>query len=280
MTIDEVQKQGLYEINNIEDARLKTRLLMAHVLGKNKEYVIIHRDIEIGQDKIDEFKKGIEKLKKGIPLAYIINYQEFMKLDFYVDENVLIPRADTEVLVESVLKQVDLKEKLNILDLCTGSGAIAISLAKYSNSNITGTDISNLALDIAKKNAKRNCTKVKFVQSNLFENVQERQWDVIVSNPPYIETEVIETLQAEVKCEPMIALDGGKDGLDFYREIITKSLLFLKDGGLLALEIGYNQANDVVELLKSALNYNKIEVIKDLGGNNRVVLARKTNSNC
>lgn len=280
MTIDEAQKQGLYEINNIEDARLKTRLLMAHVLGKNKEYVIIHKDIEIGQDKIDEFKKGIEKLKKGIPLAYIINYQEFMKLDFYVDENVLIPRADTEVLVESVLKQVDLKEKLNILDLCTGSGAIAISLAKYSNSNITGTDISNLALDIAKKNAKRNCTKVKFVQSNLFENVQERQWDVIVSNPPYIETEVIETLQAEVKCEPMIALDGGKDGLDFYREIITKSLLYLKDDGLLALEIGYNQANDVVELLKSALNYNKIEVIKDLGGNNRVVLARKTNSNC
>lgn len=276
MTIDEVQKQGLYEINNIEDAILKTRLLMAHVLGKNKEYVIIHKDVEIGQDKIDKFKKGIEKLKNGIPLAYIINHQEFMKLDFYVNENVLIPRADTEVLVESVLNQVNVKKELNILDLCTGSGAIAISLAKYSNSNVTGTDISNLALDIAKKNAEKNCTKVKFIQSNLFENVRERQWDVIVSNPPYIETEVIETLQVEVKHEPIIALDGGKDGLDFYRDIITKSLDYLKTGGLLALEIGYNQADNVVKLLKNTAHYNKIKVIKDLGGNNRVVLAIKS----
>lgn len=277
MTIGELQKQGLEALaqNKVEEALLKTRLLMAHVLCKTKEYLIIHSDDEIGDKQIEEFQAGINKLKEGTPLAYITHHQEFMKLDFYIDENVLIPRPDTEILVESVLEKSKEIKNANILDLCTGSGAIAISLAKYLQSNVTAIDISSKALEIAKNNAQKNDVKITFLESDLWANVEEKQWDVIVSNPPYIETKVIETLQTEVKHEPIIALDGGKDGLDFYRRIITGSLEYLKTKGLLALEIGYNQAEEVTILIKNTGCYNEIEVIKDLGGNDRVVLARK-----
>lgn len=278
MTIGEVQKQGIEELvqNKIEESLLKTRLLMAHVLGKTKEYIIIHSNEEIELKQIEEFQEGINKLKEGTPLAYITHNQEFMKLNFYVDENVLIPRPDTEILVEAVLEKCVDRENAKILDLCTGSGAIAISLAKYlHNSNVLGIDISKKALVVAEKNAQRNDVTVYFLESDLWDNIEEKQWDVIVSNPPYIEKELIETLQTEVKHEPMIALDGGTDGLDFYRRIIHGSLEYLKRNGLLALEIGYNQAESVTQLLKNTGSYNEIEVIKDLGGNDRVVLAKK-----
>lgn len=276
MTIAEVQKQGLKELNNVEEASLKTRLLLAYVLGKPKEYLIIHADEEITQNKIDKFFEGIDKLKNGTPLAYITHKQEFMKLDFYVDENVLIPRPDTEILVEAIIERCNENKKIHILDLCTGSGAIAISLASYiPNSSVLGIDISKSALDIAKKNAQKNGVNVSFIESDLLENIDNKEWDVIVSNPPYIETDVIKSLQEEVKKEPIIALDGGKDGLDFYRRIISNAPSYLKNNGLLALEIGYNQANEVTELLNNMGCYDELEVIKDLGGNDRVVLAKR-----
>lgn len=276
MTIGEVQKHGLEELKQLEEAPLKVRLLMAYVLGKPKEYTIIHSDEEMDSHKVEQFYVGIRRLKEGEPLAYITHHQEFMKLDFYVDENVLIPRPDTEVLVETVLEKCTKDKQIKILDLCTGSGAIAVSLAKYlPNASIVGTDISKKALEIAKKNALQNEVQVSFIESNLWENVQDNDWDVIVSNPPYIETSVIKTLQKEVQKEPRIALDGGEDGLNFYRQIIAGTLGCLKTRGILALEIGYNEAEKVTKMLKKSEIYDRIEVIKDLGGNDRVVVARR-----
>ena len=195
-----------------------------------------------------------------------------MGLDFFVDENVLIPQPDTEILVEEVLKISKLyNKKINILDLCTGSGAIAVSLAKYiKDVNIIATDISENAIEIAEKNAIKNNAenKIKFVVSDMFKNI-ENKFDIIVSNPPYIETKEIEKLSKEVKNEPIIALDGGNDGIKYYKIIADNYNKFLNIGGYLLLEIGYNQGESVSKLFKNS------EIKKDLSGNNRVILVKK-----
>ena len=276
MTIKELIKIGDQKLKgaNVQEASLKTKLLLAFVLNTNKEYLIINDDQEINDDKIKTFNNGTEQLCKKVPLEHITHSKEFMNLKFYVDENVLIPRPDTEILVEEILKRC--KTNDNILDLCTGSGAIAISLAKYAKEvNVTGIDISVSAIEIAKKNAITNQTNVNFYESNLFENVKNTEWNIIVSNPPYIETNVIEKLEPEVKCEPIIALNGGEDGLDFYREIIAKSSYYLKEGGTLGLEIGYNQADSVISLIKQNSNFYNEKIIKDLSGNDRVIICNK-----
>lgn len=279
MKIEESLKKAIKDLkeNKIEEPTLKARLLLAYVLKIKKEYLICHEDELIKEKNQEEYEKAIEKLIKGYPLQYITNHQEFMKLDFYVDENVLIPRADTEITVEEVISYCKKEEKkYKILDLCTGSGAIAISLAKYiPNCEITAVDISKLALEIAKKNAKENgIENITWVLSDLFFEVQGK-FDIIVSNPPYIKKEVIKTLDKQVQKEPILALDGGEDGLLFYKEIIQKAPEYLEKCGAIFLEIGYDQKEEVINLIKKNNQYKEVECKKDLGRNDRMIMAKK-----
>lgn len=280
MKIKDILKNGIkiLEENEIEESTLKARMLLANILGENKEYLIIHGEDEISDKLNNSYLEKINRLKNHTPIQYIINKQEFMGYDFYVDNNVLIPQPDTENLVEEVVMIAKslLKENIKILDLCTGSGAIAISLSKILDSNtlVYGSDISQNALKIAEGNAIQNYSKVLFLNSDIFKNIsKEYKFDIIVSNPPYIETETIKTLPEEVKNEPHIALDGGEDGLYFYREIIKNAKDYLNQDGYLAFEIGYNQ-KDRVEKLFDENGYKNIYSKKDLSGNDRVVVAQ------
>ena len=216
MTIKEAIKYGsdLLKENKIEDYSIKVKILISFITGIKKDILINYEDVEILDNKLEIYIYNLNKIIEGVPIQYITKKQEFMGLDFFVDENVLIPQPDTEILVEEVLKISKLyNKKINILDLCTGSGAIAVSLAKYiKDVNIIATDISENAIEIAEKNAIKNNVenKIKFVVSDMFKNI-ENKFDIIVSNPPYIETKEIEKLSKEVKNEPIIALDGGID---------------------------------------------------------------------
>lgn len=261
--------------NNIDEAIIKAKIVLCMVLKIEKEYIIINDSKEMAKEDEEKYFQYINKLKNGIPLQYITNNQEFMKLNFFVDENVLIPRADTEILVEEVISLAN-DDKNKILDVCTGSGAIAVSLAKYiKNSNVMAIDISKEALKIAEKNAFNNNVNIKFIESDLFNNLEENDFDIIVSNPPYIRENVINDLSIEVKHEPKIALDGGKDGLDFYRKLSSESYKYLKEDGYLCLEIGYDQKKEVIEILKNEKKYKNIYSKKDLFGNDRIIIAQK-----
>ena len=225
--------------------------------------------------KLNSLKK-FGKLVNGEPIQYITNSQEFMNLKFYVDNRVLIPQPDTEILVENVISIVENTQKncqkeIEILDLCTGSGIIGICLKKnLQNVKVYVSDISEDALDVAKKNSIQNNVEISFIKSDLFDEINEK-FDIIVSNPPYIESNAIEGLSNEVKNEPKIALDGGKDGLDFYRKIIKEAPNFLNKIGVLALEIGYNQKDAVEKMLKT-YKYKNIQIKKDLSNIDRVII--------
>ena len=279
MTIKETLRKGIIElkINNIQEPSLKARLLLQYILNKPRQYLIIYDNKQLTLRQEVNFFKGIKKLVKGIPLQHITHSQEFMKMTFYVNEDVLIPRPDTEILVEEVIKIAKRINAKKILDLCTGSGAIAVSLAKYiENSQITAVDISDKAISVAKLNAKNNNVEnqITFVESDLFKQLPKEKYDIIVSNPPYIKKEIIKSLDKEVQNEPKIALDGGYDGLDFYRKIINNADEFLKFTGYVCLEIGYDQKDDVLELFESKGKYVNAMCKKDLFDNDRVVIAR------
>ena len=282
MNIKEAIRYGIEKLNknNIDEANLKIKMLLSYILGKTKEYFVIHGDESLSLDDELKFKEGINKLNNNIPIQYVIHKQEFMGYEFYVDENVLIPQPDTEILVEEVvkiakefIKKHKKGEEIKILDLCTGSGAIGISLSKILGDNafVTVSDISEDIIDIVEINSRKNLANLGMVSSDLFDNIYGK-YDIIVSNPPYIETDVIKTLSKEVQNEPIIALDGGQDGLDFYRRIVKDAKKFLNENGFLALEIGYNQRESVEKLLKEN-NYKSIYSQKDLGGNDRIVVA-------
>lgn len=229
MTVQEALNQGKKFLTekNIDEASLITRMLLSFVLKCKKEELLIRQDEDIQEGQEKKFLDGIEKISKGYPIQYITHLKEFMGMDFYVDENVLVPRSDTEVLVDEVISLAKEDSKKDILELCTGSGAIAVSLAKYiENVNLTATDISNGALEVAKKNESRLLEeqKIHFIQSDMFENI-DKKYDIIVSNPPYIKHDVIKDYS--LKYEPQIALDGGEDGLDFYRIIIEEGYKYL-----------------------------------------------------
>ena len=273
---------------NISDR--EARLLLAHVLNINKEELIKYS--EISDEQYTSFKNVISQRCNGRPYAYIVGHKEFMGIDFVVNESVLIPREDTEVLVETVVNEIykyhekNANSKIRILDMCTGSGCIAISLAwlliknEITDFNITAVDKSKEAIEVAKQNAnyilKDSSNKIEFIHSDLFESVDDDyKYEVIVSNPPYIQTDVISTLQKEVKDnEPMMALDGGEDGLDFYRKISLEAKDYINTNGMIAFEIGYDQGESVMQILSNN-EYKEIDIIKDFSNNDRVVLARK-----
>lgn len=279
MQIKEAMRKGMIKLktNNVKEPSLKARLLMQYILNRPREYILVHDDKQLTLRQNVDYFKLIKKLIEGVPLQHITHQQEFMKLMFYVDENVLIPRPDTEVLVEEVIKLAKSINAKKILDLCTGSGAIAVSLAKYiEGSQITATDISRKALSIAKLNATNNNVedRITFVSSDLFQNISEEKYDIIVSNPPYIKRKVIKTLDEEVKREPIIALDGGNDGLDFYKKIIGNAYQHLKYKGYLCLEIGYDQKDEVIDLISKEEKYINTYSKKDLFDNDRIVITK------
>ena len=279
MQIKEAMRKGMIKLktNDVKEPNLKARLLMQYILNRPREYILVHDDKQLTLRQNVDYFKLIKKLIEGVPLQHITHQQEFMKLMFYVDENVLIPRPDTEILVEEVIKLAKNINAKKILDLCTGSGAIAVSLAKYiEGSQITATDISRKALSIAKLNATNNNVedKITFVSSDLFQNISEEKYDIIVSNPPYIKRKVIKTLDEEVKREPIIALDGGNDGLDFYKKIIGNAYQYLKYKGYLCLEIGYDQKDEVIDLINKEEKYIDTYSKKDLFDNDRIVITK------
>ena len=293
MTIKEVLKIGVEELKNIniQEPISKARLILAFELCKNKEYLITHDEEEIEEKVFNSFFGKIQRLIDGEPLQYLTGQQEFMKLNFMVNKNVLIPRQDTEILVEEVLNLSNDFKDLKILDMCTGSGAIAISISHYlmdrenvggdastphflSNIKIYAVDISSKALEVAKYNNEKLNANVKFLESDLFQKVEEK-FNIIVSNPPYIKTSVIEKLDEEVKNEPKLALDGGQDGLFFYRKIIENAHNFLEKDGYLCLEIGYDQRDEVIDIINKTGKYEEVYSKKDLAGNDRIVVCKK-----
>ena len=277
MTIKETLTKGMIMLksNNIESPKLKARLLLQYILKKSRQYLIVYDNEEVGKKEPWEYFVNIEKLTKGVPLQHITHTQEFMKMDFYVDENVLIPRPDTEILVEEVIQIARTMDKPRILDLCTGSGAIAISIAKYvPNAVVCAVDISEKALEVAVENSRRLKANVKFIKSNLFKDLKEMKFDIIVSNPPYIKKDDIQFLSDEVQKEPEIALDGGYDGLDFYRKISRQAIEYLKFGSYLCFEIGFDQKIDVIDIIEKEEHYTGTYCKKDLYGNDRIIVTK------
>ena len=320
----DVYEEGMALLAGLEDAALDARLLLEHFCGIDTNRLLAEPGMPVSDDLRSAFLKGIERRAAREPLAYIVGEQSFMGLPFIVSEDVLIPEQDTENLVEEALRLID--DGSRILDLCTGSGCILLSLLHYTNGCIgVGTDLSEKALEIARRNASAHglSDQTVWLQGDLFDaldplnkknnddkdnkrenykiedNKREESrddqaeksteseksesgfpgmsytsgYDMIISNPPYIPTSVIDTLQPEVRCaQPRMALDGGGDGLDFYRRIISEAPAHLVVGGRLLLEIGYDQAEAVSDLLREA-GYYGIEILKDYGGNDRIATA-------
>lgn len=279
MQYREIYEEGVRVLTEAEqdEAILDARLLLEHVCHTNRNDLLVHGDREVTEAEQQLYLAAIDKRRRHIPLQHITGEQEFMGLTFEVNEDVLIPRQDTEVLVEEAMRY--LHDGMDILDMCTGSGCILLSLLHYSNNcRGVGVDISQKALNVAERNAGRlnesKPVECRFVQSDLFEKI-EGSYDLIVSNPPYIPTDVIPTLMEEVKeHEPIGALDGKGDGLFFYRRIASEAGKYLTRGGYLFFEIGYDQAQSVRQLMEEA-GYKDITVVKDLAGLDRVVYGWK-----
>ena len=304
LTYKELYNWGCGQLTDagISESQLDARLLLEYCCGTDRYTLLVHGEKSISAQEYENYADCIARRKEHVPLQQITGEQDFMGLTFDVYENVLIPRQDTEVLVEEVMRH--LHDGMRILDMCTGSGCILLSLLHYSNDCTgVGVDISEEALQAARMNARKilgiernrqECAdrivnreavpddeseepaetgkKVLLIQSDLFEQLDSRdKFDIIVSNPPYIRTDVIETLMPEVKAyEPHLALDGREDGLYFYREIIAQAGAYLNREGMLFFEIGYDQGEEVRRLMENA-GYSEVEVVKDFAGLDRVV---------
>lgn len=275
-TFRELLKKGTEKLvkAGVPDAGSDAWMLMEFAFEIEKGYYFLHEDDKIEKEQQERYEKLIAEREKRIPLQQITQTAWFMGYPFYVNENVLIPRFDTEILVEQVGKL--LKPGMRILDLCTGSGCILLSLlSEYRELNLegVGADISAAALDVAKENQKRLKVKASMVESNLFSQV-EGEFDLIVSNPPYIATGELQKLMPEVRDhEPQLALDGKEDGLYFYREIIKQASGYLRSGGWLCFEIGYDQGVALEQLMKYA-GYKNVKIGKDLAGLDRIAIGQ------
>lgn len=272
MTFREAISFGEEKLNiaGIDDAKHDAWLLLTFICKIDRTFYYVHMDDDMSVEQVAEYENVLNKRAEHVPLQYITGEQEFMGIPFHVNDSVLIPRQDTETLVEEALKVV--RPGMKVLDMCTGSGCILISILK----NIVdvegfGYDISKQAINVAKENAKLNNVNATFERSDLFDDVSDK-FDVIVSNPPYIPTDVIGGLMPEVAVfEPMLALDGKEDGLHFYRRIVEKASEYLNPGGKLLFEIGHDQGKSVSGLMKEA-GFQDVRVVKDLVGNDRVVI--------
>ncbi len=258
----------------IADAKSDSLILFEYATGINRNDIYVHPEADIDEGSAARFLELTDRRMCHEPVQYITGSQEFMGLEFSVDERVLIPRFDTEILVEEGIKLG--LSGMRILDLCTGSGCILLSLLHYSHDcSGIGVDISNDALTVARQNARRLNIEAEFIQCDLYDGLPaDERFDLIVSNPPYIRSDVIPTLMEEVRDhEPLLALDGSPDGLMFYRRIISKAPMFLYKEGVLMMEIGFDQGDDVSGLMEQA-GLADIKVIKDLSGLDRVVVGR------
>lgn len=263
-TKETLKNNGIFEYDS------NAQILFDEAFGLSRLDYLLNNGQEAQQEGIQRLRDYVDKRLSGIPIQYIIGKAEFYGMTFKVNKDVLIPRFDTEVLVEKALEII--KEGDSVLDMCTGSGCIAISLAKLSRGNkFVAADISEGALKVASENARKLEADIELVQTDLFENIQGR-YDIIISNPPYIADEEIETLLDEVKLmEPRLALSGGADGLVFYRKIIKEGKNYLKNGGRIIFEIGCDQGKTVSRLMMDE-GYRNVQVIKDLAGLDRVVI--------
>lgn len=279
------QKWLLYAEKTMKEAGIADTgedawLLLSHVTGLSRIGYTMEREKTLTETEEKQLSAALKKRLQHIPVQQITGEAWLFGYPFKVNENVLIPRLDTEVLVDAILQRIpqipaDPEEKRQLLDMCTGSGCILLSLMKEAKGLCgTGVDISDAALQVAKENARRLDTEARFIKSDLFAEVSG-MYQVIVSNPPYIVRDVIPTLEEEVRVhEPMLALDGGRDGLDFYRRIVGEARQYLVSGGLLAFEIGYDQGEALLKLMQKA-GYQNTEIIKDLAGLDRVAIGWK-----
>lgn len=283
-TIGKVLEQGyktLKESNNCNYI-LDSQLLLSKIINKDKLFIMLNRDFQISSEEAKGYFELIKLRKNKMPIKYILGYTEFMGLNFKVKEGVLIPRPDTEILVENVISVINKNKYMNIADVCCGSGAIGVSIAVYCpKAHIDCFDISNTACEVTNENSSIQETthRLKVYKSDLLEAAIKNgsMYDVIVSNPPYIRKDVIPSLMEDVRdYEPYEALDGGEDGLYFYRRIALESKGVLKNNGLIALEIGHDQRETVTEILKNS-DFHAIECYKDLSGNDRVITAYLNN---
>ena len=279
MNIQSALTEGLNILKNksILSAKLDSEILMAKALGKKREYIILNNDKIIKEQNLEYFKKLVQERATRKPIAYLLKKKSFWNSEFYVNKNTLIPRPDTEIILEQILKFTKNKNYLNILDIGVGSGCILLSVLKErKNFYGTGIDISRNSLDICKMNAKKLLLdrRVKFFKSDV-DKFAIGKYDLIVSNPPYIKTSDLKYLESDViKFEPKLALDGGLDGLSVIRKVIKKSSELLKKNGKFILEIGFDQKNKVIKLLNNKGFYIN-STVKDLANNDRCIISTK-----
>ena len=277
MTIFQAITAAKQKLDHIDGASIDAYALLSHLLNCGRNELFVNGENKLNEQTKTKYFEMVARRAKHEPVQYITNHCEFMSLSFYVNSNVLIPRPDTEILVEAVIDEFREKKAAG-LDLCTGSGCIAVSVAYYCrNVVMLASDISEEALVIAKQNASSNgvLRKIMFVKSDMFAKItRQKKFDFLISNPPYIETDMIKTLGKNVKdYEPKTALDGGSDGLRFYKKIAEQAYQFLNPNASIYLEIGFNQAEMVLRLLHEA-GFKKTAVLKDLSGLDRVIIIK------
>lgn len=281
VTIEKLLKDGTGVIKQREynNPFLDVQLILSHLLKKDRIYLHAHRNDEVDEEVALQFYEMVQKRNEGYPLQYMTKSQDFMGLNFFVQEGVLVPRPDTEILVEKIINifnNSDMKDKeINILDIGTGSGAIAVSLAYYlKNAKVTAMDISDVAIETANINIKKHeLSNIKTLKGDIFNyKFENLKYDIVVSNPPYIEKETIKSLPIEVSMyEPKLALDGGEDGLIYYRQIVEVFKLIKSENSILSVEIGCDQKDSVTNIFNESRLFSKVECDKDLGGRHRVI---------
>ena len=274
MTIKEQKEKIISELEAISDSpAFEANEILIYATDLDRAAILYKQNEQLSKGEIRTVKKCLSKRKKGVPLQYILGEWEFYSLPFKVGKGVLIPRADSELLIDLVLEEISLDGSVNLLDLCSGSGALGIAVAKNCrNVRVTLVEKSRKAFSYLKENAELNNVDVTAVCADIFKWKPKEPADIVICNPPYITKNEMQDLQREVKKEPTLALLGGRDGLKFYRYLSQNADKLIKDGGKIFLEIGYNQAEDVSRLLE-ANGFEDVEVFKDLGGNDRVVSA-------
>lgn len=282
-TVGEILKNAvrkLSENKSIASPQLDCEILLAFVLNCTRMDLIFYRNQELSDEQQAMFFDCVKRRFRNEPISYITNEKEFMSLSFFVQEGILTPRPETELLVEHIIEHYKATDNPSVLDLCTGSGAIAVSLAYYLNkSHITAVDKYEICLEVAKKNAKEHgcADRIKWIKADVLDQFDlDECFHCIVSNPPYIKDEVLSSLPDDVKCfEPEYALNGGKDGLVFYRNITSFAVKHLTTGGMLAYEIGFDQGEDVKTIIAATNSFHTIDVLKDYAGLDRMVIAIK-----